>query len=181
MILLVALLSAIGGFVYKKYHKPKTSIQKIEDHNKTAGAFLYAVLCRGDNCFSLNKNGVAYADSPKMGGNLVLNIIDKTARGLNLGEELLKPETIAELSFVKDKLAQDLGISFTQAETSDPNLEDFNFISDKGWVLRLNIGENVYKNVETLKRTLEQIKYSDLPFLDYIDLRIPSKVYYKFK
>ena len=68
-------------------------------------------------------------------------------------------------------------------DTSDLNLNDFNFTTGDGWVLKLSIKENAYKIIEILRQTLEEIKKTAPPTagLDYVDLRIQNKVFYKFK
>ena len=168
-------------FIYKNLSKltGKNIINEVGVSTATGG--LYAVLCRNENCFSLDKNGVAYAATGRMSGNLILTLEDKTERNLKLGDRFLDAETLAKLYFIKASVAQNLGIGLTSAEIQDSNLTDFDFMTDQNWVARVTLRENAYKTVETLKRTLEQIGPSNIPLLDYIDLRITNKVYYKFR
>lgn len=150
--------------------------EKISDRN------FVATLCGGEECFWLNKYGVAFGKSGKTGGNLALIIEDKTNRNLDTGQELLKPESLAELLFLKKKISEDLGIPLMYAETDDLNLNDFDFKTTEGWILKITLSENAYRTVETLKDTLEEIKKTaPISALDYIDLRISNKVFYKFK
>lgn len=167
-------------FIYKNTSK---FIDKSGNNNiaNTAVGGLYAVLCRNENCFSLDKNGIAYAATGKISGNLILTLEDKTERNLKLGDKFLDAKALAKLYFIKVSVAQNLGIGLTSAEIQDSNLTDFDFMTDQNWVARVTLRENAYKTVETLKRTLEQIGPSNIPLLEYVDLRIPSKVYYKFK
>lgn len=142
---------------------------------------LTAVVCRESDCFWLNKNGKAFYQGANFSGSLILSLDDKTSRELKLGSELLPPHILGELLFVKDRLRADLAVSMESIETADPKLQDFDFITTAGWILRFSIAENAYKTLETLKKTLGQIGPDSLLRLDYIDLRVPNKVYYKFK
>jgi hypothetical protein len=152
--------------------------EKISDRN------FVATLCGGEECFWLNKYGIAFGKSGKTGGNLVLIIEDKTNRDLSIGQELLKPESLAELLFLKKKISEDIDVPLMYVETDDLNLNDFDFKTTEGWILKITLSENAYRTVETLKETLEEIKKtapSGISGLDYIDLRISNKVFYKFR
>ena len=143
---------------------------------------LAATICRGDDCFWLNKDGIAFGKSGKTGGNLVLSFEDKTSRNLDIGQVLLKPESLAELLFLRKRISEDTGVFLKSGETIDLNLNDFDFKTADGWTLKLTLAENAYRTMETLKKTLEEVKKTaPVSALDYIDLRIPNKVFYKFK
>ncbi len=143
-----------------------------------------ATICRGEDCFWLNKDGVAFGKTGKTGGNLVLSFEDKTSRNLNIGQVLLKPESLAELLFLRKRISEDTGIFLKSGETIDLNLNDFDFKTADGWTLKFTLTENAYRTIETLKKTLEEVKKtapSGVAGLDYVDLRISNKVFYKFK
>lgn len=152
--------------------------EKISDKN------LAATICKGEGCFWLNRDGIAFGKSGKTGGNLVLSFEDKTSRNLDVGQVLLKPESLAKLLFLRKRISEDLGIFLRGGETIDLNLNDFDFKTLDGWTIKLTLSENAYRTIETLKKTLEEIKKtapSGVEGLDYIDLRIPNKVFYKFR
>lgn len=154
----------------------ESSTKGISDKN------LAATICRGEECFWVNKDGFAFGKSGKTGGNLVLSFEDKTGRELKIDAQLIKPETIAELLFLRKRISEDLGIYLKSGDTSDLNLNDFNFTTGDGWILKLSISENAYKTIEILRQALGEIKKTaPLSGLDYVDLRIQNKVFYKFK
>jgi len=171
----IIIILAGSFFIYKNASK---FIDKGGNNNTAniAVGGLYAVLCRNENCFSLDKNGIAYADTGRMSGNLILTLEDKTERNLKLGDKFLDAEALAKLYFIKSIMAQNLGIGLTSAEIQEPNLTDFDFRTDQNWILRITLRENAYKTVETLKRTLEQIGPSNIPLLEYVDLRISNTI-----
>ncbi|MEK7078279.1 MAG: hypothetical protein AAB911_01790 [Patescibacteria group bacterium] len=170
-------------FIYKNISIFKFIGKNGGDTNTTnaAAGGLYAVLCRNENCFSLDKNGMTYADAGRMSGNLILTLEDKTERNIKLGDKFLGSEALAKLYFIKTSISRDLAIGLASVQTHDPNREDFDFITNQNWIVRVTLRENAYKTMETLKRTLEQISPSNIPLLEYVDLRISNKVYYKFR
>lgn len=174
-LIVIILVYGIFFLLYGK-NKDISEKQNIKDKN------LAAVVCRLENCFWLNNNGLAYNQSGRMGGNIVLSVEDKTDRDLAVGEKLLNSNTLAELAFLKSKILEDLGLGLKEGETADLNLADFDFTTNEGWKLRFSVNENAYKTLETLKHSLAEItKTAPTSALEYVDLRIPNKVYYKFK
>ena len=144
--------------------------------------WLAAAVCRLESCFWINHNGWAYNHSGRMGGNIVLTVEDKTDRNLAVGEKLLDAQTLAELKFLKEEILEELGLGLKAGETADSNLSDFDFVTSEGWVLRLTVNDNAHKTIETLKQSLAEITQTAASSaLEYMDLRIPNKVYYKFR
>ena len=104
------------------------------------------------------------------------------SKELKVGEKLLDPKILAKINFLKGELENNYSIKLIDTKTEDSNYSDFDFTTSEGWVLRLNLSENIYKTLETLKQSLVEIKKSGpTALLDYLDLRIQNKVYYKFR
>jgi cell division septal protein FtsQ len=142
---------------------------------------LIALLCRQEFCFWLNEKGVAYHQSKPFLGNLFLLIEDKTSRSLVLGQKLIEPAILAELNFLKKNTLSETGVNLKTGETQDAKINDFDFITEQGWRVRFSVSENAHKTLAVLKQTLAQIEPQDFLRLEYIDLRVPNKVYYKLR
>ncbi len=167
-----------GWFYFDDARTNENGPSQIKPVNQT----LVAVICRKDNCFWLNEDGISFNQGGRTEGNIVLNLEDKTDRGLKVGDNLLAANILAELSFLRQRMQEDFDLNLKTGETNDANLNDFDFTTSEGWLLRFSVAENIYKTLETLKRTLEEIKKTaPSSGLEYIDLRVPNKVYYKFK
>lgn len=176
---LVVITLVFGGATlwYKKqgFHLETRFPSNTNDKNLTA------VLCRATDCYWLNEKGMAYHNGMRFSGSLILLISDKTSRPLALGQQLIKPETLSELAFLKKRILEETEIGLRAGETQDLKLEDFDFMTNQGWPLRFSVSENAYKTLAVLEQTLAQIDPQDISRLEYIDLRVPSKVYYKFR
>ncbi len=173
------ILAILAGafFLYRSQRQvSQVPVQPQSDQN------LLAVICRDADCYWLNKDGIAFNKSSQLSGNIVLNLVDHTSRELQLNSKMIEPESLAKLLFLKSNLSQNSGVSLITAETQDASLNDFDFTTSGGWHIKLNLSDNAYKILETLKQALTDIaKTNSTSTLDYLDLRIPNKVYYKFK
>ncbi len=177
-VLFLSLAIVTGLFFWYKKHAVTVETAKTNSVDKA----LSAVLCQSTSCFWLNKDGVSFNEGAKTSGNLVLVVEDKTNKELKVGEKLLDPKILGKINFLKEELANNFKIELGEIKTEDSNYSDFDFTTSEGWVLRLNLSENIYKTLETLKQSLAEIKKSGpTSLLDYLDLRIQNKVYYKFK
>lgn len=177
-VLFLSLAIVTGLFFLYKKHAVTVEIAKTDSVDKA----LSAVLCQTTKCYWLNKDGVSFNEGAKTSGNLVLVVEDKTGKELKVGEKLLDPKILAKINFLKGELENNYSIKLIDTKTEDSNYSDFDFTTSEGWVLRLNLSENIYKTLETLKQSLVEIKKSGpTALLDYLDLRIQNKVYYKFR
>ncbi|MDP3800423.1 MAG: hypothetical protein Q8Q90_03310 [bacterium] len=176
LFLTIALITGI--FFYFKKHTVSQEVKEENSIDKT----LSAVICQTEKCFWLNKEGVSFNEGAKVSGNMVTVVEDKTNKELKVGDKLIDPKTLGKINFLKEELATKFEIKLLDIKTEDSNYSDFDFTTSEGWVLRLNLSENIYKTLETLKQSLVEIKKSGpTALLDYLDLRIQNKVYYKFK
>ncbi|MDP3764051.1 MAG: hypothetical protein Q8Q95_00310 [bacterium] len=177
-LLFLTLALITGIFFYFKKHTVSQEVKEENSIDKT----LSAVLCQTGKCFWLNKEGVSFNEGAKVSGNMVPVVEDKTNKELKVGDKLLDPNTLGKINFLKEELATKFEIKLLDTKTEDSNYSDFDFTTSEGWVLRLNLSENIYKTLETLKQSLGEIKKTGpTALLDYLDLRIQNKVYYKFK
>ena len=175
-IILIGSVSSLWFFI-SKYKTNVVPTQKIQDKS------LVAVLCQENaGCFWINRQGIAFNETGQLSGQVVLNILDKTGRNIKIGDIALKPEILAKLLFLRKSVLDEAGMLIVGVQTQDLNLADFDFKTSDGWVLKVSLNDNAYKILETLKQALKEItKSGPTSLLDYIDLRIPNKVYYKFK
>jgi hypothetical protein len=177
-----AIVAGLGAACWLYFSsQPSVGPQELTS-NKVSDKNILAAVCRSNTCYWLNKSGMAFNQGGQLSGNIVLSIEDKTERELKVGDEILPPVVLAEVLFWRGRIAEEIGVTLNSGEIQDPNLTDFDFTASDGWKLKLSIKENAYKTIEVLKQTLAEVsKTAPISTLDYIDLRIPNKVYHKFK
>jgi len=145
----------------------------IED-KKTA-----AITCFANDCFLVNLSGVAFSPTAKPSGSLFFLIESENERkDFSLGDTIISRDVLLELLFLRKKIKEDMDINLNIVSSN--NFSDFEFKTSEGWVLKLSIENNAPATLEILKRILDEIG-SQRFGLEYIDLRISNRVYYKFK
>ena len=128
-------------------------------------------------CVLVDEQGVAYQEIPRPEGNLLLTI-DMPSRDLRIGERLITKEVLEELSFIQEQAAEELSVSLGRAAALDSAQNEFEFQTDDGWRLKLSVANNAYVTLGVLGRVLAELG-DKRATLEYIDLRVENRVYYR--
>lgn len=145
------------------------------------------VWCSGGVCYFVDKNGLAYegADGTdeKLRETGFLTVIDDSAVPVDLGKTKIDPDYIgfieAASSMLRDDLRLDPAESFHTAGIASGEISVKN---QEGWTVKLGSGFSI----EDAKKVIQMLFDKDLneearKNLDYLDLRVKNKVYYKMK
>ncbi len=143
--------------------------------------------CSGGPCYIVDESGYAYAgidlDSPKVVQNNLIALIDTGARPVIVGERILNEEYVSFLISLREEIGKGTGINVnTEWRTPSIVAEEVEIDTEEGW--RLYFSENIKpeKAIRTLKTFLdEEIGKEKRNELEYVDLRVENKVYYKLK
>jgi len=132
-------------------------------------------------CFHIDREGIIYRESPLISGSVVLNIFSHK-ESVDLRTEVVSPETIDFILTVNNGLPK-----IKTAAGPSLQINDFRIIS--GEEIRVNVsgGCQIYFNpaysidsqLKTLELVLEKEIKENWSSLEYIDLRIDGRVYYK--
>ena len=122
-------------------------------------------------CFKIDREGVIFRESPLIGGNLVLNIYGEN-NSAKIRDEVIPPRVI---NFI------------LTAQKVFPDARDFEFVSDEelkattiqGWQIYFNPSISAISQIDALKVILKNETEEGLAALEYVDLRIEGRVYYK--
>lgn len=164
----------------KKYF-PDTLTISIKEKNPML------ILSSGGQEYVIDDLGVAYEkadfESDFLRENKLLTLEDGGRRKISTKEETLSPDYIKFILDVKDRLKSYLDIGTSQTvKTSNIASGDITMETDDGWKINLNAEVGADKEVEMLKVVLDnKIEKEKRGELEYVDLRINNKVYYKFK
>ena len=163
----------------KKYFNGITAT--IEERNNSV---LY---CEKEDCAYADENGFVFEKAPYFSGAVFLKLIDQ--RNLDSGwntkiiDEYLGSNLIAESEFKKMLefvgLIAQIGGGITEVVLKKENI--YEFYTKEGWRIILNDKnepQNAYLNLIT---ALEANIKDKRTKLDYIDLRLGNKIYFKYK
>ena len=143
--------------------------------------------CSGGPCYIVDEKGYAYSgadfNSPEIKENNLIRLIDVSARPVTLGEKNLNPEFVQFTFGIRDKLGEELGISIgDEYFTKSAVAEEVQIKTNEGWDIYFSSQLSLDRSIVTLKLFLDdKINNDDKSKLEYIDLRVEDKVYYKFK
>ncbi|MDP1619643.1 MAG: FtsQ-type POTRA domain-containing protein, partial [bacterium] len=145
------------------------------------------VFCSGPSCYVIDRNGRAYAQADFQSSELdeqkLIVLRDLSQRNLPMAEVSIEIGLAEFLKKVKNAMDRDLNLKIKQ-EWSTPILISGNLRAEtaEGWKIYFNYAIDADKEIEmletVLKNSLDGIARADL---EYIDLRLDNKVYYKLK
>lgn len=144
----------------------------------------WGVLCHGNNakeeCFWIDRDGVAFALAPNFTGIIVPKINDERSQEYRIGNTYMNPALMNLVAF------------FNERTMSDDTLQSLQFIIDAhdetlrmrtraGWDILLLASNDPEKSYRNLKTALSSEIKDAVANLEYIDLRFGNRVFYKFK
>lgn len=141
----------------------------------------------GGPCYILDEQGYAYTgtdlDSPEVVQNNLIKIIDTSARPVILGEKILSEEYMRCLINLREEIEKASIVGIT-SEWTTPSIvaEELEISTQEGWKIFFSAKITPGKAIRTLKTFLEEEMDSEKRGkLEYVDLRVENKVYYKLK
>lgn len=160
-----------------KRELPDTLFLKLEEREKT-GIWCFK---ETNNCFYFDKEGVIFHPAPLMMSSLTLSIFSSSQEKPILGQQLLESRDIEKIFQIKELCKQKANLDLVSLENYSPNSFDFEFISRPGWRIFFNTNEELEEQVYVLVQTLEKEIGESQSNLDYIDLRVKNRAYYKYR
>lgn len=134
----------------------------------------------GEKYYLLDENGQAYDEAE---GNNLIVLTDGSSKEINLGDVVLSQDCMNYILGIKDELKNSLEIE-VENNFWTPSLvsNDIRIKTKAGWGINFSTSVKINKEIEMLKTVLnDEIGEDRKNNLEYIDLRIDNKIYYKFK
>jgi len=141
------------------------------------------VWCSGRECFYFDKHGIIFEEAPKSTGSLILSIQDgRKMAGSDpaiLGEAVLNGGQISFFQEAKDLVSRNFPFNVRKFIITEKS--DFELITSETWRVLLDKKESPEYQLSNLKYLLdEEIKTRRLE-LEYVDLRLGNRLYYKYR
>ncbi len=143
------------------------------------------LICGEVDCVSLDENGVAlekvsFGDLAKFGSNVEV-IYDESKSEIEIGKGLNTKSHLEFIRNIKKIIEKNSKIEIKELYTPLPSASEIKGKTAEGWLILFNTEVPLTANAEALRIILEnEIKTEDRICLEYVDLRINGKVYYKF-
>lgn len=137
----------------------------------------FGIWCEINNCFWFDKNGVIFSEAPMVEGNLIYKISDFSGRSLKFGDLALEEKLLANLIKIFDVLEKsDLKIKSLKLENlqlQEVITESTNSLPKIYFSLRIDPSFTL--------AAIDSMKKIGLEKIEYVDLRVENRAYYKLK
>ncbi len=145
------------------------------------------IFSAGENVYLIDENGSAWLKNnfelEFAEEDALIILKDESAKAIDDPKKALDVDFVHYVLSVRDKIQNETDIEISNNFFS-PRLISGDLIVEtkNGWKIYFNREIDLAKSIGVLKTVLgDKIKKEDIPNLEYLDLRINNKVYYKLK
>lgn len=132
-----------------------------------------------DTCFYFDKNGIAFSETQPSSGFLITKVTDKKQREIKFGSEVISSDWFERIISVRGLLDK-IDVSVSEFVIPADSFDEFHAKTAEGWKIMFSIQTDTEKQISALAIFLkEKIKPDQRSALQYIDLRIQGRIYYK--
>ncbi len=135
------------------------------------------VWCRIDSpqCYLVDTQGVLYHEAASSSGTLIMVVRSSLPQGL--GDEVLDSSTLASLALIRNTLRERFGFAVKDFLLDD--LPDVTASIAGDWRLLFDVSRSPIQTFDALGKVMAAIGSGADKKIEYIDLRIDNRVYYK--
>lgn len=135
------------------------------------------VFCSLDeNCFVFDDEGVLFAKAPDVEGSLILKIQDENKADVVLGNMIFKDFAWVKNLLQTIEIIDESGFRIKAVNIKDSNLQEWEVLISSGETFLFNLNFVPENLAEILKDLPNKVDFKNL---NYIDFRVPSRIYYK--
>jgi hypothetical protein len=143
---------------------------------KPAGIWCFAVSAK---CFYFDKDGVVYAETEPSSGFLILSIVDYRTEKMTLGSPVASEEWFKSIIAARELLPK-VGIDVAEFSIPSGSFDEFDAKTAPGWKVLFSNSTDIAKQIASLGVLLrDKLPVEKRVGLQYIDLRIQDRIYYK--
>ena len=186
--LFIALESREKAVIYCKQARsfqPQDSEDLTEDNEATTtDDVLEAILqpAEGESkCFFADSEGIIFEKAPEIYGGAMTVLKDASAREVEMGEAVINPEMVSFVNEVRNTLSEETNVRLLYFQINFYPSVDVVAWTTEGWQIIFDITRPAYPQVLMLKKVLQEKIKEQRDRLEYIDLRVENRVYYKLK
>ena len=137
--------------------------------------------CNESNCYSFDKDGIIFKEAPISEGSLILKIKDFEKKSVLIGDQILDNNNLKFIFSFNEAVekASRSRFKITEFKIKPASNIDLEAIVDGKWSIYLDPAQNPEIEASNLFIVVNEALKNKLNNLSYIDLRIPSRIFYK--
>lgn len=137
------------------------------------------IFCR-ETCYYIDIEGVVFEEAPQTSGTLILVINDLSKNIVRLGERVIEKEFMFGLLDMRNCLIDRFNLVAVDFVIEAAPSQDLKTNTHEGWYILFDRSQDFKNQLQSLALVLEnKITDQERQTLEYIDLRIDNRVYYK--
>lgn len=133
-----------------------------------------------ESCFFVDEQGFVFRQAPIFSGGPIATVYDQTIQSIKIKDNVANEKTLAFILAAKKELRA-INLNLTDFVIQFQSLGDLEILTPENWRIYLNINDSVSDQISALKRVLAEEIKGKRSQLEYVDLRVANKVYYKLK
>lgn len=159
--------------VYLKRQFPGIIYAKVEERQPVG------IWCKGNDCFSLDKEGVIFEKTETQGELIIKS--EETEKQIFLGANVIEKELLESILEIKKELKNIFKLE-TKEVIIPGNKQRLIVKTNEDWEIYFNEKDDIADQLVNLNLVLKtKIPLEKRGTLQYIDLRFGSKVYFKYR
>jgi hypothetical protein len=130
------------------------------------------------SCFYIDKEGVMFKNAPQTSGSLVLLIKDFSLEDFFLGKNLFSAKVINSIIDLKENLFSQIKAKSLWFASFTYPPKEIKVMTTENWYVLFDLDRDIKSQLLLLKTALAE-KIQNRSTLQYVDLRIENRIYYK--
>lgn len=164
-------------------------IKSVDVARNISGSLLIKVLerqkaiiyCDGRQCYNIDDEGLVFEEAPAVYGGMVIALKDSSGREVKIGDQAVGPELISFIEGAQRFLNERVNLNLINFEIGSYPAAEVDAITVEDWKIIFDPTRSVEDQVVALKLVLDEKIKEQRDELEYVDLRIDNRVYYKIK
>lgn len=137
--------------------------------------------CGATKCFYADEEGIIFEEAPEIYGGINLTIKDNSGREMKIGDKAIGPKFITFAQKISRIMNKEANIGLVSFQINSYSTTDLTAVTSEDWQILFDINMDSAGQINALKKVLDEKIGDQRGRLEYIDLRIGNRVYYKFK
>lgn len=133
---------------------------------------------QSEQCFFIDEEGIAFRQAPEISGTLAATFYGSSAQAPVLGNQVVASSTIAFAQQLK-KAAREIGLEMTAFLCEEEVSQDLSVLTSEGWWIYFDVNRSAKAQMNVLDSLLNEEIKDKRADLQYVDLRIANRIYYK--
>ena len=141
----------------------------------------WAVVCRVDSCFYASADGFLFERAPADTGSFFLRIDDNRDESYDIGSVFINRPELDRIQTITGKIKSATNADIDTISLNKKEVYYYEAFNDTGWKIIFDSLTDPVRAAENFALAYKDTFNEDLSKVDYIDLRLENRIFYKEK